>query len=143
MELKMKPLTRILSFMIIVAVFSCEDSGWFTNCSDCTIDEPEEANLIIKLSEPGMPVTVRIFEGELDDSVLYDIAPDFRGTEFRRNVILNKKYTVTAEYMVNENSYFAVDACTPRVKYTEDKCDDPCFFLYDRVLDLRLKYTAD
>lgn len=143
MELKMKLLIRILSFMIIAAMFSCEDSGWFTNCSDCTIEEPEDANLIIKLSDTDLPVTVRIFEGELDNSVLYDIATDFRGAEFRRTVILNKKYTVTAEYMVNGNTYFAVDACTPRVKYTEDQCNDPCFFLYDRVLDLRLKYTAD
>ena len=143
MELKMKLLIRILSFMIIAAMFSCEDSGWFTNCSDCTIEEPEEANLIIRLTGTDLPVTVRIFEGELGDSILYDIVPDFRGSEYRRNVILNKKYTVTAEYMVNGNNYYVIDACTPRVKYTKDQCDDPCYFLYDRVLDLRLKYTAD
>jgi len=143
MELRMKLLTRIFLFIIIAAVFSCEDSGWFTNCSDCTIDEPEESELIIKVSGTDKPVTVRIFEGELDDSVLYDITPNFMGIEFRRTVILNKKYTVTAEYIINKITYFAIDACTPRVKYTEDQCDDPCFFLYDRVLDLRLKYNAD
>ncbi|HOW08761.1 MAG TPA: hypothetical protein PLX08_03060 [Bacteroidales bacterium] len=139
----MKLLIRILSFTVIAVMFSCEDSGLITNCSDCTIDEPEEANLIIKLTSTELPVTVRIFEGELDDSILYDIVSDFRGSEYRRNVILNKKYTVTAEYVINRNNYYAIDACIPRVKYTKDQCDDPCYFLYDRVLDLRLKYTAD
>lgn len=139
----MKLLTRILSFVIIVAVFSCEDTGLFTNCSDCTVDEPEESTLIIKLTGTDMPVSVKIFEGEISDSVLYDITPEFRGTEYRRTVILNKKYTVTAEYRVNGKNYIALDACTPRVKYTEDQCDDPCYFLYDRVMDLKLKYTAD
>ena len=139
----MKLLTRILLFIITVAVFSCEDSGWFTNCSDCTIDEPEEASLIINLTATDLPISVKIFEGELSDSVLYDITPEFWGTEYRRTVTLNKKYTITAEYRINGKKYVAIDACTPRVKYTEDQCDDPCYFLYDRVLNLRLKYTAD
>jgi hypothetical protein len=57
------------------------------------------------------------------------------------DVPINKKYTATATYYKSDIKYVAVDSATPRVKYDKNQCDDPCYFVYDRVVDLRLKYT--
>jgi hypothetical protein len=142
MALNMKIIVRTLMFIFIIVVFSCEDTGLFINCSDCSVDEPESAELNVMVSVTDMPVLIRIYEGELEDSVIYDFS-EFRGSEYRRIVSLNKKYTVTATYSIGNSQYISIDAATPRVKYTEDQCSDPCYFLYDRKIDLRLKYTID
>jgi hypothetical protein len=121
--------------------FSCEDKGWFTECSDCLKNEPENASLHIKISEAEMPVTINIYEGELEDNVLYGSA-SYIGTVYNISVALNKKYTVTSTYIIDGNTYTAVDSATPRVRFTETQCEEACYFVYDRELDLRLKYTA-
>jgi hypothetical protein len=54
-------------------------------------------------------------------------------------VTLNKKYTLTATYNIQDNTYVVVDSATPRVRFDKDKCDDPCYLVYDKKLDLSLK----
>lgn len=103
---------------------------------------PLEAILKISLTNTVASVLVTVYEGELEDSVFYKSSVT-DGADYNFVVILNKKYTVTAEYQINGNTYIAVDTATPRVKYTEDQCEDPCYFVYDRKINLRLKYTAD
>jgi tartrate dehydratase beta subunit/fumarate hydratase class I family protein len=56
-------------------------------------------------------------------------------------VTVNKKYTVSATYYINGNNYTVVDSATPRIKYNKDECDEPCYYVYNKVIDLRLKYT--
>jgi hypothetical protein len=55
-------------------------------------------------------------------------------------VTLNKKYTATAMYYYADNNYVVVDSAFPKVKYEKDQCNDPCYFVYDRVVNLRLHY---
>jgi len=137
----MKRVIKIFLLVTIAICFSCEDMGWFANCSDCTSTEPEMANLEIKLKESVGPISVRIFEGELEDSVLYDYA-QVSGPIFAPLVSLNKRYTITATYTIEGITYTAIDSATPRVKFTEEQCEEACYYVYDKVIDLRLKYTA-
>jgi hypothetical protein len=98
-------------------------------------------DLIINISHSVNDVIVNIYEGELEDSILYaSLTPMV--TEYRYQVTLNKKYSITATYYIEGNKYIAVDSAVPRTRFTEDQCDDPCYFVYNRVVDLRLKYTA-
>jgi hypothetical protein len=135
---------RKFSFSILlialIICFSCEEKGWFIRCQDCLSGEPLTANLNIKLSNPTSAIKVSIFEGVLDDSVLYhtDIVT---WTEYSFEVPLNKTYTVTATYELDGKTYTAVDSATPRVRYAEDQCKDPCYYIYDNNLNLRIKYT--
>ncbi|HPT20751.1 MAG TPA: hypothetical protein PLR88_02305 [Bacteroidales bacterium] len=132
---------RILFFLIVVFSFSCEEHGYNMKCSDCFEEEPEKAELEIKLGKDGYFKTlVKIYEGNLEDSVLL-AKTETTSASFYYMVNLNKTYTATATYVESADTYIAVDSATPRVKYDEDKCDDPCYFVYDRILDLRLKYT--
>ncbi len=137
----MKRISGIIVFLAIVICFSCEEQGWLVKCSDCKTTEPEKAQLELKLDEIEVSVFIDVYEGELEDSVLYYSAVTNNST-FTLDAGLNKKYTVAATYRINGNTYIAVDSAVPRVKYTKDQCEEACYFVYDRVLDLRLKYTA-
>jgi hypothetical protein len=132
---------KLLIFVVLVFCFSCEEQGIIVKCSDCTLEEPFETELDIKLEEKyqGSQILINIYEGNLEDSVLYH---SFTTGSPRPSitVTVNKKYTVTSTYYSQGTSYIAVDSATPRVTYNKDQCDEPCYFVYDRTIDLRLKY---
>jgi hypothetical protein len=132
-------------FLIILAIsFSCEDQGLFVKCPDCTKEEPVKTDLNVKLDNKinsnGVFKLINVYEGNLEDSVLYQ-SFNTSSTSTTIPVTLNKTYTVTATYYFNGNTYIAVDSATPRVKYDKGQCDEPCYFVYDRNINLSLKYT--
>jgi hypothetical protein len=139
----MRKLTKIFLFITFIFCFSCEDQGFIVKCPDCTQVEPTDTNLSVKL-EPGFfqnQVLLNIYEGNLEDSIIYKTFI-LSNEVVNARVTLNKTYTLTATYTSDDGTtYVAVDAVTPRVKYDKDQCDDPCFFVYDKTVDLRLKYT--
>lgn len=139
---KMKIISKIVIFVSIVFFFSCEEQGLIINCSDCYADEPETAELEINLDQDyyGSQTVINIYEGNLEDSILYKTlyVSDYQTTV---PVTINKKYTVTAEYHRSDNYYITVDSATPRVKFEKSQCDEACYFVYDKICNLRLKYT--
>ena len=137
----MRHILRSLIFILLVFGFSCEEQGWFVNCSECETSEPLDVNLHVKLTESEIPAYIVVYDGELEDSVVYDFAY-VKGPGYDFLVTLNKLYTVTARYTLQGGTYTAVDSATPRVKYTKDECDDPCYFVYDREVNLRKKYPV-
>jgi hypothetical protein len=132
---------RILFFLILVISFSCEDQAFLVKCSDCIADEPIKGNLEANLDpELFYGALIQIWEGNLEDSILLVIDTSF-SSSYSREVTLNKQYTITATYYLSNDKYIAVDSATPRVKYDKSQCEDPCYYVYDRICDLRLKYT--
>jgi hypothetical protein len=138
----MRKLIKLLLSSIIILLLSCEDQGLMVKCPDCLTDEPKKTDLEVKLDSEtfGTPVLIKVYEGNLEDSVLYS-SVSLSASSTTISVTINKKYTVTATYHLNDNYYTAVDSATPRVRYEKDLCDNPCYFVYDRTIDLRLKYT--
>jgi hypothetical protein len=137
----MQKILRILFLFVLVFIFSCEDQAVFVNCSDCTADEPVTAELEVSLdSDLYSGALIQIWEGNLEDSILFESHISSQGT-YKKEVTLNKQYTVTATYYLSDDKYIAIDSATPRVKYEKSQCEDPCYFVYDRKCDLRLKYT--
>ena len=124
----------------MVLIFSCEELGSFiVNCGDCTAEEPIKANLEIRVQPIyNSTILIKIFEGNLEDSVLYGMYTT-NSTMLSQWVPLNKKYTVTATYHYEGTTYIAVDSTTPHVKFVEEQCKEPCYFVYNRKIDLRLK----
>ena len=132
---------KFFIFLVLVICFSCEEKGLIVQCPDCTANEPFDTELEAKLDPNDYSETiVQIYEGNLEDSVLLGTYKSTART-FVHFVTINKKYTVTATYYKYNNKYVTVDSATPRVKYEKVQCEDPCYFVYDRILDLRLKYT--
>jgi hypothetical protein len=137
----MQKIVKIISFLILIVTFSCEDQRFFVQCSDCTAEEPFTAQLLADLDpDYYSSAIVQIWEGNLEDSILVDTYTA-SGKTFSQEVTINKKYTITATYSVSNDTYIAVDSATPRVKYEKTQCEEPCFYIYDRKCDLRLKYT--
>jgi hypothetical protein len=137
----MNDFIKIAAFLSIIICFSCEGKEWIVNCSDCQENEPENAIIKIKLKNIDTPVSVQIYEGELDDDIIY-ASYEANGSDFTALAGLNKKYTFTATYVIDGKTYIAVNSTTPRVKYAESDCENPCYFVYNNIVDLRLKYTA-
>jgi hypothetical protein len=137
----MKRYIQAIVLMIMVFGFSCEKPGQIVNCSECTETEPSKATIKVKLAGnyDNSTIQIKIYEGNLEDSILYW---DYRtsSSEATFQVNLNKQYTITAEYNLPTGSYITVDSATPRVRYEESQCENPCYFVYDKIFDLRLKY---
>ena len=135
-----KNFSAVIIFSMLTLFFSCEKSGQvIIICSECQSSEPVTAELKISL-ESNQGITVNIYEGNLEDSVLYESAY----TESRiiyRTVPLNRKYTLTATYYDRGNCYVAVNSAIPRVKYDADFCEDTCYYVYNNNVNLRLKYA--
>ena len=133
---------KYLLLIVLIFSFSCEKQMLFVNCSDCTSGEPLNANLKIKIDiYKGVSAPlINIYEGNLEDSVLYKTYKPI-DAETSVTVTLNKKYTATVSYFISNKQYIAIDSATPGVVYNKDQCDNPCYYIYNNVLDLRLKYT--
>lgn len=139
----MKHIYRIMFLLSLIFLLSCEEKGWIVKCPDCTEEEPEYAKLTIKfdLHTSSMNLRINVYEGELEDNVLYKELVSTGGKNSTIvSVPVNKKYTVTATYSKGADTYTAVDSAFPRIKYDEEQCDNPCYYVYDTKIDLKLKY---
>ena len=141
----------VLGFLILTFCFSCKEDEQVLNgitiidCNECTTDEPLDATLNIKLEKlekyehADFNINITIYEGNLEDDIVYSA---FRTSwpETSATVPINKNYTITARYFINDKTYIAVNSVTPRVKYNKYSCDEPCYYIVDRLVNLKLKY---
>lgn len=134
-----KVFMRTTAFILISVLFSCEEII-IIDCTECVTNEPMEALLEIKLEESQQGAIITIYQGNLEDNIIFMQFSSFSEVAYM-DVPLNKSYTLKAEYRMGEITYAAVNSVQPRVKFEEEKCTDPCYFLYDKKVDLRLKYN--
>ena len=136
-----RTVSKALIFIFMVLLFSCENlQDNLLNCSECVKDEPSSAEINVKLTSNGNQILVNIYEGNLEDSLLYKSFAAF-GKTTTYSLPLNKTFTFTARYFsVSGKQYITVNSITPRVKFVKDQCDEPCYFVYDNSINLRLKY---
>jgi hypothetical protein len=133
----MKHLYKFILFVVLVFSFSCEEEGFKYYCNECTDDEPLNATLNLKISREILSeIRVYVYAGDLEDGILLE---SFNYPQTEYTVALNKKYTFVAEYRMDA-TYMCINSVTPRVRYYEVLCNNPCYFVTDRVVDLRLKY---
>lgn len=136
-----KLLRNILIFLTLTAAFSCEElDRILVNCDGCYPTEPVQTDIRVKLEafESWGLARIDVYEGNIEDSVLYRTFHSSR-EEFYVKVPVNKRYTVTARYKSGIKTYLAIDACFPRVKYDKESCEEPCYYVYNRIVNLRIK----
>ena len=130
---------KIFLLLFIVLLFSCEKQGLIVKCPDCTKEEPVNILFNVKLDANYYGDTIiNVYEGNLEDSILYKTYSS-TGSSITIPVTINKLYTLTATYYIPGNYYVVVDSATPRVRFEKNQCDNPCYFVYDKVVDLRMK----
>jgi len=140
MVLKMiRQIFKILFLILLVPLFSCEETRWMFDCLDCSTEEPTSGYVELKIDPGFIPSNViRVYEGNIEDNMLIGTY-NAQNEIYTLSLTLNRKYTITATYSINGALYTAVDSALPRVKDMKDKCDDVCFLVYDNKCDLRLK----
>ncbi len=121
-------------------LFSCEELRKLTiDCTLCKDSDMTTAALNIKTDTRFGDATINVYEGDLEDNIKYS---QFRtaSENMTISVPVNRKFTVTATYIIGGDNYIAVDSAEPHVGYDKDTCDEPCYYVYNNSVNLKLKY---
>jgi hypothetical protein len=140
LKLNIGRVIRWTTFFLLVLLFSCEEiKTAVINCSKCTTEEPESAEVELKLNPDGYNnILVTIYEGNVEDSIKR-ISFWTSNNSTSCTLPLNKKFSFVARYYSSDrNYYYCINSTTVHVKYIEDQCDDPCYVIYDNIVNLRL-----
>ena len=138
----MKRFFPLILNLIIVFAMSCKVDEYFPKCSECTVNEPYEAIIKCKIEWDNHKGTlVQIWEGKLEDNILIASERVYSSSVYEGKVPLNRYYTITATYVIDNKTYVAVNSVLPKVKHTNNQCDEPCYFVYNNTVNLQLKYT--
>ncbi|MDX9902522.1 MAG: hypothetical protein RB288_00405 [Bacteroidales bacterium] len=133
----------VIVTLAILVLFSCEE-GYITDCGQCYTDYPSQPTLRILFWNPDLTMQnakVTLYEGAVDDSLVirhYNI--ETAASSLSYNAILYKDYSATLEFIFEGQKYITTGAACPKVRYDETSCDEPCYYVYDNVIDLRLRY---
>jgi len=133
----------IIVTLAVLVLFSCEE-GYMTDCGECYTDYPVQPTLKILFWNPDLAMQnaiVTLYEGAVDDSLIirdYDI--EIAASFLSYDAVLYKDYSATLEFIFEGQKYITTGAARPKVRYDETSCDEPCYYVYDNVIDLRLRY---
>ena len=138
----MSRISLIVSLLILV-LFSCEE-GYLTDCRECYPEETGRVTIEIRYRNidrvPVSPV-VTIYEGVVEDGIIiarYSVGDPTSSLSY--DAVLYKDYTATLEFIYDGQTYITTAAARPKVRYDEHTCDEPCYYIYDNIIDLRLRY---
>lgn len=130
--------------MAVMLLFSCE-GGSVTDCRECNPGSIGKVTLKLYVRNPeaipSNPI-ITLYEGAIEDSLVlrrYTMEDPYAVTIYY-DAMLYKNYTASVEFYLSGRKYIMIDAACPQVKYDETSCDEPCYYIYDNVIDLRLRY---
>jgi hypothetical protein len=139
----MKSSIRFIAVCILITAFSCQKGDLFqSRCANCFTAEPIEADIEVSLtpySYSNNPTSVSIYEGSLEDSILFQRF-ETTSSSWVHTLVINKTYTFVARYYRNGTFYEAINSVTPTVKYEKFLCANKCYRVIGNQCDLRIKY---
>ena len=135
--------TGIAVGILLTLLFSCEDS-FVGDCSECFPEGAPQAKLKILIRNPDyVPVNpvVTLYEGAVEDGIiLRQFSLEEAYSYVEEDAILYKDYSATLEFMLDGRKYITTAGARPQTGYDKATCEEPCYFIYGNVLDLRLRY---
>lgn len=135
--------TNLITALLIMLLLSC-DEGFLIDCDNCYTNLNFNVNLNIVYRNPDrVPVNpvVTIYEGNISDSIIISrITINDPNSHMYHPAILYKDYSATLEFTYNGQKYITTASACPKVRHDETTCDEPCYYIYDNLLDLRLRY---
>lgn len=136
--------TGIAVGVLLIILFSCEES-FVGDCSECYPEGIPDAQLKILYRNPDrIPLNpvVTIYEGPLEDGIIIrEIVIDMPVSFIEVDAILYKDYSATLEFYLDGRKYITTAGACPKAGFDKNSCEEPCYFVYDNVLDLRLRYN--
>jgi hypothetical protein len=128
--------------VLLTILFSCEDS-YVSECRDCYPEGVPLTQLKILLRNTDyVPVNpmLTLYEGPVEDGIIIrQFISEVSVSYFAIDAILYKDYSATLEFTMDGRRYITTAGACPKVGYDKNSCEEPCYFLYDNVLDLRLR----
>lgn len=135
--------TGIAVVLMLALLLSCEES-FVGDCSECYPGGQPPAKLVILYRNPDFvpfnPV-VTLYDGAVEDGVVikkYIIEDVYSYLE--EDAVYYKNYSATLEFYINGQKYITTAGACPQSGYDRSSCQEPCYFIYGNVLDLRIRY---
>lgn len=137
----MKGALKILAFISLLLVFSCEKLKIY-DCNNCLDSIPYEVRLNIRLitligDDPSY--LVRVYKGKIEDNILIDERTT--RNEFHIFGFINQEYSAIATQVYNGIEYNIVSGTTIKVVSQDDYCEDVCYIVTDNEIDLRKRFN--
>jgi len=135
--------TSLFVTLSLLLLLSCEE-GNITNCNYCYTSNDYDVVLHIRyrnLKNVPMNPVVTLYEGNISDSIIlekYYITDPYSGIDYY--AMLYKDYSATLEFTLGGRKYKTTAAACPKVRYDETTCEEPCWYVYDNIIDLRLRF---
>jgi hypothetical protein len=129
--------------VLLALLLSCEEDI-VRDCGECYPGGIETATLIISFRNTEyIPVnpTVTLYEGAVEDGIIlaeYSIGDPYSYINY--DALLYKDYTATLEFTLDGRRYITTAGACPQLGYDDTSCDEPCWFVFNNILDLRLRY---
>lgn len=136
-------------FYIIIGLFlvsafayqACSESLILkVDCDECYNDEPEMSDLTIKVSisteNDSVPIIIYRGKPEIGNIMRIDTLTT---SEASFQLTVNNYYSVEAKYKDGARTIIAVDGKNMDTKKVTDYCDQECFVVTGKELDVRLK----
>lgn len=122
---------------------SCEEDIFAFNvdCSECYIEKPDSADIIVKISINAQndSVPIKIYKNQVEDNEI-EYIDTATSEEYYLYVPIDEFYSVTAEYNYNDSvTLVVVDGDKLKVKLVTDVCTDDCWVIRGGILDVRIK----
>jgi hypothetical protein len=141
-------LTAISIRMVVVLILFLVPSSscnlidrLFVDCSNCYSDIPlyGEQSLRVSIDDENPEVTITVYIGPWEKGNVEYI---FTMIENEQKIVLRTDvhYTLIAEYTKNGRTYNVVNGSILKVQEDYDSCDEPCYYVSHRSVDLRLKF---
>jgi len=133
----------IILTITILLLFSCEE-GYLTDCTRCYTSQNYNVILNIKLDNHDRNLenpVLTLYEGPVSDGVIIE-KYQVRNTNsiVYQGALLYKDYSATLEFSYNGRQYVTTAGACPKVRYDETTCEQPCWYIYDNIIDLNLRY---
>ncbi len=133
---------NLLIVFLLLVIFSCE-KGYITDCRECSTDGIGDVKLKLYIGSTSYdPASRRItvYEGAIEDSLILSRFSTHAGY-IEYDALLYKDYTVTVEFVRNGKTNISIDAACPQLRYDENTCNEPCYYIYGNIIDVRLRYN--
>ncbi len=131
-----------LLLILLIGINSCDKCDMkSTDCSECYTIKPDTGELIIKLTindeNPKVPIV--IYKNNIEDNDI-EFTDTARSEDYYIDVPINKYYSVTARYKVNDKTIVAVDGDKIKTKKIYS-CDELCWIIKGGYINVKLKYN--
>ena len=128
-----------IALIVLLACERMENVSSGIDCSECYQEKPEwgifNATVTINAENPFVPLV--IYRGNVEDNDVEYVDTTWT-TSYWVEVPVNAYYSVAAEYKVGNKTIFAIDGDELKSKYTENDCDEPCYYYQGGFVDVRL-----